>query len=83
MYGTIRMHQEGTYPTRVSGTDITNPDFVAIGKAYGFHSERVEKTSDFAAAFQRAEESSTGAVIELIMPPGQLTATRSIEDLRG
>ena len=83
MYGTIRMHQEGTYPARVSGTEITNPDFVAIGKAYGFHSERVQKTSEFAAAFQRAEESSTGAIIELMMSPEQLTATRSVDDLRG
>ena len=77
------MHQEGTYPARVSGTEITNPDFVAIGKAYGFHSERVQKTSEFAAAFQRAEESSTGAIIELMMSPEQLTATRSVDDLRG
>ena len=25
MYGTIRMHQERTYPGRVSGTDLANP----------------------------------------------------------
>ncbi len=81
-YGTIRMHQERSYPTRVSGTDIVNPDFVAIGKAYGFHSERVARTSDFAAAFARAEASNTGAVIELILKTEQLTATLSVDDLR-
>ena len=31
-YGTIRMHQERTYPGRVSFTDIVNPDFVALGR---------------------------------------------------
>ena len=82
-YGTIRMHQERAYPTRVSGTEILNPDFVAIGTAYGFHSERVERTAEFAAAFSRAEASSTGALIELVMPPDQLTATQSVTDLRG
>ncbi len=82
-YGTIRMHQERTYPARVSGTDIVNPDFVAIGKANGFHSERVEHTADFAAAFMRAEESTTGAVLELMLAPDQLTATLSVDDLRG
>ena len=69
MYGTIRMHQEREYPSRVSGTDITNPDFVAVANAYGFHGERVERTEDFAAAFERAAASSTGAVIELVVEP--------------
>lgn len=80
-YGTIRMHQERTYPRRVSGTELVNPDFVAIGKAYGFHAERVERTEDFAAAFTRAEASTTGALIELTMPENQLTATQSVDDL--
>jgi hypothetical protein len=47
-YGTIRMHQERTYPERVSGTELQNPDFVTLARAYGFHAERVETTADFA-----------------------------------
>ena len=39
-YGTIRMHQERRYPGRVSGTELQNPDFAAIARAYGFHAER-------------------------------------------
>ena len=35
-YGSIRIQQERAYPGRVSGTDLVNPDFVAIGAAYGF-----------------------------------------------
>ena len=34
-YGTIRMHQERDYPKRVSATDLTNPDFAALARAYG------------------------------------------------
>ena len=34
-YGTIRMHQERSYPGRVSGTDLANPDFAALARAYG------------------------------------------------
>ena len=34
-YGTIRMHQERTYPGRVSGTDLANPDYAALARAYG------------------------------------------------
>ena len=40
MYGTIRMHQENHYPHRVSATDLTNPDFAALAKAYGGYGER-------------------------------------------
>ena len=53
MYGTIRMHQEREYPTRVHGTELKNPDFAAYARAFGGHGETVEKTADFAAAFER------------------------------
>ena len=48
MYGTIRMHQERTYPARVSGTDLVNPDFAALARAYGAHGETVARTEEFA-----------------------------------
>lgn len=71
-YGTIRMHQEREHPGRVSGTDLWNPDFVAIGNAYGFHSEAVSTTADFAPAFERAAASTSGALLELKFPAGNL-----------
>ena len=54
MYGTIRMHQERHYPGRVSGTDLRNPDFAALARAYGASGETIESTADFAPAFERA-----------------------------
>lgn len=68
-YGTIRMHQERTYPTRVSGTTLENPDFVALAKSYGFHAEKVATTAKFAPAFERAMASQSGAVLELDISP--------------
>ena len=53
-YGTIRMHQEREYPARLSGTDLHNPDFAMLGKAYGAWSETVETTEQFAPALDRA-----------------------------
>ena len=53
MYGTIRMHQERHYPGRVSGTDLVNPDFAALARAFGAHGAVVEQTADFAAALER------------------------------
>ena len=82
MYGTIRAHQERNYPGRVSGTPIDNPDFTAIAAAYGFHAERVERTEQFAPAFERAMASPTGALLHLVMPPDQLTPWESVDDAR-
>lgn len=53
-YGTIRMHQEREYPARLSGTDLRNPDFAALGRAYGCWAETVERTEEFAPALARA-----------------------------
>jgi acetolactate synthase-1/2/3 large subunit len=81
-YGTIRMHQERHYPERVSGTELANPDFVTLAKAYGFYGERVEKTADFADAFARALASDTGAVLDLVISTEAITPRQTIDDLR-
>ncbi len=81
-YGTIRMHQERTYPERVSFTDIKNPDFVALAKSYDFHAEQVTKTEQFADAFTRAKQSKTGAVLELVVSAESLTPRATLSDLR-
>jgi len=81
-YGTIRMHQEKTYPERVSFTDIKNPDFVALAKSYDFHAEQITKTEQFADAFARAKQSKTGAVLELIVSAESLTPRATLSDMR-
>ncbi len=81
-YGTIRMHQERIFPGRVSFTDIENPDFVGLARAYGFHAERVSETDAFPAAFARARESATGAVLELMVSPESLTPRQSLTAIR-
>jgi len=86
MYGTIRMHQEKTYPARVSGTDLHNPDFAALARAYGAHGESVEKTADFAPALKRAQThiEATGlpALIELRYDGTLLTPGASLDAMR-
>ncbi|HEX3404875.1 MAG TPA: thiamine pyrophosphate-dependent enzyme [Acetobacteraceae bacterium] len=83
MYGTIRMHQERTYPGRVSGTALTNPDFAKFAEAFGGHGEVVSDTADFAPAFRRAVASGKPAVIELRMNPEQITTRTTIAEMRG
>lgn len=64
-YGSIRTHQEREYPGRVFATDLNNPDFVALARAYGAHGERVERTEDFPAAFERARRNDGPSILEL------------------
>jgi acetolactate synthase-1/2/3 large subunit len=53
-YGTIRMHQERDYPERLSATNLTNPDFAALGRAYGAWTATVERTEQFGPALDQA-----------------------------
>jgi acetolactate synthase-1/2/3 large subunit len=82
MYGTIRMYQERSYPGRVSGTALTNPDFARLIEAFGGHGETVTETAGFAPAFRRAVESGRPAVIELVMDPEQITSRATVTQLR-
>lgn len=66
-YGSIRMHQDKHYPGRRYGTDLLNPDMVALAQAYGAGAVRVERTEDFADAFEQALAADRPFLLELIM----------------
>jgi acetolactate synthase-1/2/3 large subunit len=83
MYATIRMHQERTYPRRVIGTDLANPDFPALARAYGAHGERVEHTLNFEGAFERALASGKPSVLELPVDPERISPRVKLSELRG
>ena len=82
LYGTIRMHQEREYPGRVFGTELKNPDFAAYARAFGGHGETVERTGDFAAAFERASRSGKPAIVELKIDPDAITPATTLSAIR-
>jgi acetolactate synthase-1/2/3 large subunit len=82
MYGTIRMHQERDYPGRVSGTALKNPDFAAYARAFGGHGERVERTADFAPAFERALTSAKPAILHCLLDQEAITPARTLTAIR-
>jgi acetolactate synthase I/II/III large subunit len=82
MYATIRMHQERQFPGRVVGTDLVNPDFPALAQAYGAHGERVARTEDFEAAFERALASRRPAVLELPIDPERISPRVRLSELQ-
>jgi acetolactate synthase-1/2/3 large subunit len=82
LYGTIRMHQEREYPGRVYGTELRNPDFAAYARAFGGHGETVERTADFAPAFERALASGKPALIEVKIDPDAITPATTLSAIR-
>jgi len=82
MYGTIRMHQERRFPGRISGTNLKNPDFVALARAYGAFAAQVARTEEFAPAFEEAIAAKRAAVIELRMDPEMITTRTTLSALR-
>jgi acetolactate synthase-1/2/3 large subunit len=81
-FGTIRMHQERFYPNRVFATDLVNPDFVALARAYGATGEQVTTTEAFWPALDRALAQHGPAVIEVVTDIETLSPQASVSGLR-
>jgi len=82
-YGTIRMHQERDFPTRISATTLANPDFVKLAEAYGGWAERVESTEQFAPALDRAMERTGIRLLHLVTDVEIISNQTTISALRG
>jgi acetolactate synthase-1/2/3 large subunit len=81
MYGTIRMHQEREFKSRVSGTELTNPDFIRLAESFSMPGFRVERTEQFALALQAALKSSKGAIIEIVTDPEAISPSKRLSEL--
>jgi acetolactate synthase-1/2/3 large subunit len=73
MYGTIRMHQERDFPTHMSGSNLANPDFAALARAYGYAGVRISRSAQFEAEFVAALERKQGTLIEVTLDPEAIT----------
>jgi acetolactate synthase-1/2/3 large subunit len=82
MYGTIRMHQERQYPSRVIATTLVNPDFVAFARSFGAHAEMVAHTADFRPALARALAAGKPAIIELKIDPEAISPRQTLSEIR-
>lgn len=81
-YGSIRMHQEREFPGREAATDLINPDFAALARAYGGFGATVTRTIDFAAAFRACEASGLPAILHLKVSIEAITPTTTLSAMR-
>ncbi len=82
IYGTIRMWQERSFPGRVHGTQLTNPDFAAYARSFGAFGEIVETTEQFSPAFERALASGVPALLELRLSGEVITPSTTLSAIR-
>jgi acetolactate synthase-1/2/3 large subunit len=81
MLGTIRMHQEREFKSRVIATGLTNPDFVKFADSFGIPGFRISKTEEFGPVFAKALESKKGALIELILDQEVISPSKLLSQL--
>ncbi|ROZ72430.1 thiamine pyrophosphate-binding protein [Ramlibacter sp. WS9] len=81
MYGTIRMHQERDYPQHVSGTELRNPDFVGLARAYGYAGVRITRTAEFEPELLAALERNQGTLIEVMLDPEVITTRGTLSGI--
>ena len=82
-YGTIRMHQERDYPKRISGTQLSNPDFAALARAFGASvAETVSTTAEFMTALDAALGAKGLRLLHCKTDVEQITNATTISTLR-
>lgn len=82
-YNTIRMHQEAQYPGRQYGIALENPDFAAMGEAYGALGVKVTRDEEFLPAFKRALAADRSALIEVETDYEFVTPTARLSEMGG
>ena len=81
MYGTIRMHQEREYPRHVSGSQLRNPDFAALARAYGYFGVHITRTAQFEAELLAALARPEGTLIEVALDPEVITTRATLASI--
>ncbi|WP_416761659.1 thiamine pyrophosphate-binding protein [Roseateles sp. So40a] len=81
-YGTIRMHQEREYPGRVSGSDLHNPDFAALARAYGWLAFSAARTEEVEPALREAIAAQRPTLIHLKLPVDVSTSRTTLASIR-
>jgi acetolactate synthase I/II/III large subunit len=81
-YGTIRMHQEREFPGRVSGSDLHNPDFAALARAYGWQAHALDRTEAFEDVYRECLQAGGPTLIHLRLSTDVITTRTSLKAIR-
>jgi len=82
MFGTIRMHQEKWFPERVYGTALDNPDFVALGHAYGAYAQAIHSAEDLLSGILAGFKADRPTLLHVRTDPEHISPSASITSIR-
>ncbi|MEZ5261761.1 MAG: thiamine pyrophosphate-binding protein [Acidimicrobiales bacterium] len=68
-YGNVQRMHDQQFDGVHLGTELTNPDWVALARAFGVHGERVTDPAGLERALRDAIDADRPALIEVPMPP--------------
>jgi acetolactate synthase-1/2/3 large subunit len=68
-FGNVRRTQVDGFGGRIIGSDLVNPDFVALGSAFGIRSIRAETPSELTAAISSERDENEPLLIEVPVGP--------------
>lgn len=81
-YGVIRAHQEANYPGRAIATDLVNPDFAALARAFGATGLTLRAPADAAGVVAEALAHDGPVVVDVRTSLERINAFRSLPGLR-
>lgn len=69
-FGNVQRDQRTMFGNRVIGAELVNPDFMALGRAFGIDCHRVASPAALHPVLTHALARNEPAVIEVTVPPG-------------
>jgi acetolactate synthase-1/2/3 large subunit len=66
----------------VHGTELANPDFAGLARAYGYAGARITKTAQFEPELVAALERKQGTLIEVMLDPEVITTRGTLSAIR-
>ena len=69
-------------PGRVSGSDLFNPDFTALARAYGWQAHSLDKTAQFEPAFAEALRAQRPTLLHLKLDADVSTSRSTLSAIR-
>jgi acetolactate synthase-1/2/3 large subunit len=66
-YGNVRRDQDRMFEGRLLGSELRNPDFVALAESFGVSARRVTASKELRSSLEKAFGESTPALIEVVI----------------
>ncbi len=65
----------------MSGSELSNPDFAALARAYGYAGVRITRTAEFEPELLAALERKQGTLIEVMLDPEVITTRGTLSGI--